>query len=78
MSIGSARQVVGGAFELVGAASQRFECRLSPAMTFGLGWIGYPQPASGNPSIVVVLWGGIGIGGIALMVIVDMLVARVL
>lgn len=47
-------------------------------MTFGLGWIGYAQPTSGNPSIVVVLWGGIGIGGIALMVIVDMLVARVL
>jgi hypothetical protein len=28
--------------------------------------------------IVVVMWGGIGIGGVALIVIVDMLVARAL
>jgi hypothetical protein len=32
----------------------------------------------GKPSSMVLLWGGIGIGGIAVMLVIDMLVARAL
>jgi hypothetical protein len=54
-------------------SSSRFSAAMSSALAGG-----YAQPTSGNPSIVVVLWGGIGIAGVAVMVIMDMLVARAL
>jgi hypothetical protein len=33
---------------------------------------------AGKPSDMAVLWGGIGIGGIAVMLVIDMLVGRAL